>query len=197
MAEPSTFRGTLDFLDNIGIFDVVLPFLLVFTIVFALLEKTRILGTEKMEDGKEYSKKHLNSLASFVIAFFVIASARLVDIVTSISANLVILLLTAVAFLLLAGSFHQQKPEGYFLEGPFRTLFMMLAFAGMVIIFLNAITTGKGETWLSVVFGWIKSFSDNVSVAAVILVIIVVAIMYFIGAIGPHKSAEAKGNEKK
>src|SRR3989338_5716444 len=138
MADASTFRGTLDFLSQIGVFDVVLPFLLVFTIVFALLEKTRVFGTEKV-GGEEYTKKQLNSLAAFVIAFFVIASSRLVEIVTKISSNVIILVLASVFFLLLAGSFHQQKPEGYFLEGRFKTLFMIVMFIGLVFIFLNAI----------------------------------------------------------
>jgi len=103
MADASTFRGTLDFLGELGVFDVVLPFLLVFTIVFALLEKTRVFGTDKVGDT-EYSKKPLNSLASFVIAFFVIASSRLVEIITQISANVVVLILASTFFLLLAGT---------------------------------------------------------------------------------------------
>ena len=40
MATP--FREILEFFTRIGVFDVVLPFLLVFTIVFALLERTKV-----------------------------------------------------------------------------------------------------------------------------------------------------------
>ena len=182
MAEASAFRNTLDFLDRIGVFDVVLPFLLVFVIVFALLEKTKVFGTDRVGEH-EYSKKHLNSLASFVIAFFVIASSRLVEIITQISANVVVLLLVSVSFLLLAGSFHEQKPEGYFLTGAFKNLFMILMFIGIVTIFLNAIKTND-KTWLQFVFDWLRQFSDNVSVSAVVLVLIVIGLMYYIGAIG-------------
>ena len=192
MADVSTFRGTLEFLAEIGIFDVVLPFLLVFTIMFALLEKTKVFGTEKVGEH-EYSKKHLNSLASFVIAFFVIASSRLVEIITEISANVVVLVLAGTFFLLLAGSFHQQKPEGFFLEGRFKNLFMTIMFVGLVFIFLNAIET-KGKTWLSWVFDWLRQFTDNVSVASVVLIVIVIGIMYYIGAIGP---SGAEANNKK
>ncbi|MBS3133411.1 hypothetical protein J4470_04820 [Candidatus Woesearchaeota archaeon] len=193
MADASTFRGTLDFLGELGVFDVVLPFLLVFTIVFALLEKTRVFGTDKVGDT-EYSKKPLNSLASFVIAFFVIASSRLVEIITQISANVVVLILASTFFLLLAGSFHEQKPGGFFLEqGRFRTLFMTLMFFGLAFIFLNAIKT-KDKTWLSWIFDWLRQFTDNVSVATVVLVAIVIAFMYYIGAIGG--SAEVKENSK-
>lgn len=193
MADVSAFRNSLEFLDKIGVFDVVLPFLLVFTIIFALLEKTRIFGTEKL-GGEEYTKKQLNSLAAFVMAFFVIASSKLVEIITKISANVIVLVLASVFFLLLAGSFHQQKPEGYFLEkGPFRTLFMAIMFIGLVFIFLNAIKTGE-KTWLSYLFDWLRQFSDNVSVSSIVLVVIVVAIMYYIGAVGKAGTA---GEEKK
>ena len=192
MADVSTFRTSIEFLDKVGVFDVVLPFLLVFTIVFALLEKTRVFGTEKV-GGEEYTKKQLNSLAAFVIAFFVIASSRLVEIVTKISSNVIILVLASVFFLLLAGSFHQQKPEGYFLEGRFKTLFMIVMFIGLVFIFLNAIETSDGKTWLNLVFDWLRQFSDNVSVSSIVLILIVIAIMFYIGALGSSKSeGEAK-----
>src|SRR3989337_1536276 len=97
------FRQVLVFFDSIGLFDVVLPFLLVFTVVFAILEKTKVFGIEEIE-GKKYTRKNLNSIAAFVIAFLVIASARLVEIVTTVSANMVVLLLLVVLFLLLVGS---------------------------------------------------------------------------------------------
>ena len=47
MVEQSVFRGIIEFFEKIGIYDVVLPFLLVFTIVFAILEKTKVFGTLK------------------------------------------------------------------------------------------------------------------------------------------------------
>ncbi len=189
MADVSTFRTSLEFLDRVGVFDVVLPFLLVFTIVFALLEKTRVFGTDKI-GSEEYPKKQLNSLVAFVMAFLVIASSRLVEIITKISANVIVLVLASVFFLLLAGSFHQQKPEGYFLEkGPYRTIFMVIMFLGLVFIFLNAIKTGE-KTWLDFVFDWLRQFSDNVSVSSIVLVLVVFAIMYYIGAIGKSSSAE-------
>ena len=54
MVQESAFRGIIGFLDKIGVYDVILPFLLVFTIVFAILEKTKVLGLDKI-DGKEFS----------------------------------------------------------------------------------------------------------------------------------------------
>jgi len=195
MAAASTFRGTLDFLSELGVFDVVLPFLLVFTIIFALLEKTKVFGTEKVGD-REYTKKPLNSLVGFVIAFFVIASSQLVEIITQISANVVVLILASTFFLLLVGSFHEQKPEGFFLEkGKFRTLFTTIMFLGLTFIFLNAIKTND-KTWLSLVFDWLRQFSSNVSVATVVLVALVIGFMYYIGAIGSSGEASSSNGSK-
>ena len=88
----STFRGALEFFEDIGIYDVILPFLLIFTIVFAILEKTKVFGTEEIE-GTKYTKKNLNAMASFVISFMVIASSQLVEIITKVSSHAIILLL--------------------------------------------------------------------------------------------------------
>ena len=59
MAE-TVLGGVIGFFQRIGIYDVVLPFLLTFTIVFAILEKTRVFGVEKIE-GADYPRKNLNS----------------------------------------------------------------------------------------------------------------------------------------
>lgn len=45
----SIMHDVLGFLDTIGMFDVILPFLLIYVIVFALLERTMILGYDKID----------------------------------------------------------------------------------------------------------------------------------------------------
>ena len=111
MAEQSTFRGIIEFFGQIGIYDVVLPFLLVFTIVFAILEKTKIFGVEKVGEA-EYTKKNLNAMVAFVVAFLVVASTRLVAAINEAMARIVLLLLVSVSFLLLIGSFYSYKERG-------------------------------------------------------------------------------------
>ena len=43
----SSLQNALQFFKELGLFDVVLPFILVFALVYAVLEKTMILGKEK------------------------------------------------------------------------------------------------------------------------------------------------------
>lgn len=49
----ATFINMIQYLQAVGVADVLLPFLLIFTIAFAILQKTKVLGTDK--DVKRYN----------------------------------------------------------------------------------------------------------------------------------------------
>jgi hypothetical protein len=178
MAEVSTFRGTLLFFDKLGVYDVILPFLLVFTIMFAILEKTKVLGTEVV-DGTKTSRKNLNAMVAFVISFLTIASSQIVAIINQTASQIVLLLLLSFFFLLLVGSFMKEEDAGVFLKDPWAIMFMIIMFIGVILIFLNAITY-NGKSWLSI--GWyaIADINNSEFVSSVILIIVVVAFMWFV-----------------
>ncbi len=173
MAEASAFRGVIDFFVEIGLYDVVLPFLLVFTMVFAILEKSKVFGTETIKD-KEYPKKNLNAMAAFVIAFFVVASARLVEIITKVSAHAVVFLLALVLFMTLIGSFMKETKDGVFLDKGWRTGFMVAVLLGIILIFLNALN------WLDAAYNFLKDNWSNEVVASVILLLTIAGAIVFI-----------------
>ena len=170
------FRGVLDFFNKIGLFDVVLPFLLVFTVVFAILEKTKVLGTEKIE-GHEYTKKNLNAIASFVIAFLVIAAKELVAIINETVAKAVIVLFFSVLFLLLVGSFHKEG-EPMYLKGAWKVTFEIIVFLAIAGIFLDAIKTSDGRTWLQRLGDFTGSGSDELAGSIILLAIVVLFIVF-------------------
>lgn len=181
----SQLRDIITFFDAIGLYDVVLPFLLAFTIVFAIFEKTKVLGTE---DGKP--KKNLNAISAFVIAFLVVASSRLVEIITTVSANAVVLLFLSVLFLLLAGSFHKEG-DPFFLEGGYKWIFMLIMFLGIGGIFLDALHTNDGRTWLEAVGEFLGGTSSDRVVGSAIMLVLVVLFMVFI------LKEDGSGGEKK
>ncbi len=172
----SPFRQVLNFFDSIGLFDVVLPFLLVFTIVFAILEKTKVLGTEDIE-GKRYTKKNLNAIAAFVMAFLVVASSELVEIITTVSSQAVIVLFLSVLFLLLVGSFYKEG-EPVFLEGGWKIVFMIIVFISIIGIFLGAIKTSDGRTWLERLGDFTGSGGDELAGSLILLALVVVFVIY-------------------
>lgn len=189
----SVFRGTMDFFDTLGIFDVVLPFLLVFTVMFAILDKTKIFGTVTIE-GIQYTKKNLNAIVAFAISFFVVASSKLVEVITKVSSQMVILLLLVVFFLILIGTFFKEG-EDVALFGGWRTFFMIFMFAGVILIFADAIKTETGESWLQWIINYIiNNFSSHV-VASIILLLVMVGFIFFVTMDKKPDNSKKKDNE--
>lgn len=174
MAEVSAFRGVLNFFVDLGIYDVILPFLLVFSIVFAILDKTRVLGYETV-DKIQYPKKSINAIVAFSIAFFVVASAYLVEVIMKVSSQIVILLLAIVLFMALVGTFMEQTDKGVSLpKGPWQTGFMIACLVGILLIFFNALG------WIDSVYNFLKLHWSNELVASVILLATIIGVMVFV-----------------
>ena len=182
----TTFRQVIEFFDEIGLFDVVLPFLLVFTIVFAIFEKTKVLGTEDI-DGKKYTRKNLNAIAAFVIGFLVIAVKEIVEIINETVANAVIVLFFSILFLLLVGTFFKEG-EPIYLEGNWKVVFMIIVFVAIVAIFLNAIKSSDGRTWLERITDFGGLGGDQLAGSVVLLAIMVFFVIYTVK--GPSQAAK-------
>lgn len=190
MVEPSVLQGTLGFFNRLGMFDVVLPFLLVFTMVYAILEKTKVYGTEKITDsnGKsvEYSRKNLNSMTAFVVAFFVVASSRIVAIINTTLQHVVLLLVLIVCFMLLVGTM-SKGDQPYEVTGKWRTMFMIIIFIAIIFIFLNAI--GVLDNWWNYLM---MHWSSN-AIAGIGLIVLIIIFMLYITH--DKKAGEAKAKE--
>jgi len=169
----SALGNIVEFLKDFGFFDVILPFLLVFTIVFGILEKTRIFGTEKV-GGEEYPKKNLNSMVAFVIAFFVVAAK---EIVTSLQVSLpmvALVLVILLSFMMLAGSFMGDKTFTF--ENSKWAIFLTLvAFIAVLLIFFNSFG------WLDPIIGFVLANPGTVVVPTVLVVVVVGTIIYVVG----------------
>lgn len=171
--------NVLEFFKQLGVYDVILPFILVFTIMFAILERTRVFGLE----GEKHTKKNLNAMVAFVIAFLVVASSKLVAAITKVSSEIVVLLLLIVFFLMLVGAFRTESElkEGKLLqEKPVLYGFMFVIAVSLIFIFLDAIVNEDGRTWLEVFWDWLSQFYSNSAVAAIVLLIAIVIFMVWI-----------------
>lgn len=191
----TAFGNAMEFMVRLGVFETVLPFLLVFTLVFAFLEKTKIFGTEEYRsesDGKHYTitRKSLNSMIAFTIAFFVIASTQMVALINIVISRMVLVLILVFAFILTVGSMQKQTKEGFFLDGTWKIIFEVIAFIGIALIFLDALG------WLDKFFSWIAGAWESEATAAVIMVIVLIAfIMYITWSKDP--SGKSGGSKKK
>ncbi len=188
MAETSVFRGVVEFLGVLGIYDIVLPFILVFTIVFAILEKTKILGLDEI-DHKKYTKKNINAMVAFIIAFLVIASTQLVAVINQVMANIVLLLLLAISFLLLVGVFFEDKEFSLKDYPGWIKFFMFVMFIGIVLIFLHSLD------WLKYIFA-LFVYWDATWAAGILFLIVIIGFMWYVVREPAPASVPAKPEEK-
>ncbi len=179
MAEPSVFRNAIDFLAELGIYDVVLPFLLIFAIVFAVLEKTKIFGTEKVE-GVEYTRKNVNAIVAFVAALLVVASAKMVAAINITVARLLIILVLAIMFLLLYGTFFGEKQDLFEDLKSKRGLFFIIMFAGVILIFLDSLTRSDGKSYLRYFYEQVRYNFTSTTVATIIFLLIILSFIFWL-----------------
>lgn len=64
--------------ERIGLTDVILPFIIIFTLVFAVLQRSKVLGV----DAKGKPRANYNAMVALVIGFFALVLVRTIDILT-------------------------------------------------------------------------------------------------------------------
>ncbi|MDN5328209.1 MAG: hypothetical protein PWP03_847 [Candidatus Woesearchaeota archaeon] len=145
MVEQSLFRGAIEALNKLGLYDVVLPFLLIFTLMFAILEKTKILGTEEI-NGKEVPRKNLNSMIAFSVALFVVASTKAVSMINSLIANVIVFVVITFLYLLMIGTvFHPtDKKKEFTIPAGVKYPTMALGALVLIILFFKSLGVSFG-----------------------------------------------------
>lgn len=189
----SPLGKAVEFLRDFGLFDVILPFLLVFTITFAVLEKTRILGTIKVHGTDDkIPNKNLNSMVSFSIALLVVATANIVRAINESLPNIILLLVAAISFLILIGVFVKDELDFTKEHSTWNKWFIVIMFIGVILIFLNAIYMDKAGEEVSVlenIIDWvIDNWSGTIFGSIIVLVVVVVAISFITSTKSGNKS---------
>ncbi|MBS3171075.1 hypothetical protein J4449_00520 [Candidatus Woesearchaeota archaeon] len=176
---PSPLEIAVNFLKDFGFFDILLPFLLVFTIVFAILEKTMILGQENNKP-----KKNINAMVAFSIALFVVAASNIVAVLQQSLPMVTLVLIVIVSFMLLMGSF-MGTGEFSFKDYKYTKYFLVFfLIVGISLIFLGAIESENGDSWLRVIWDYVQEnwFTGPAFSGIIFLIIIVLVIIYVLDA---------------
>lgn len=167
----SVLGNAIEFLNHLGVYDVVLPFLFVFTIVFAILEKTKIFGVEKV-DGQTITRKNINAMAAFVMGFFVVASSQLVSLINTVASQAFLLILLLVLFLMLVGV--MQKEGEFEMSEGWRKGLVVALFIALLLIFFNALG------WLEIAYDFMSQSWDSEAVTAIILIVLIGIFIFWI-----------------
>ena len=91
-------------LQSSGFYEFALPFLLVFTIVFAILEKTKLFGDDK---------KNINLIIGIVVGLIVVNQFEIVDRLNLFLPKVSLFIIVAVMFLILVGLFGAKVENGF------------------------------------------------------------------------------------
>ena len=141
--------------------DYALPFVLVFTLIFAILEKTKILGE---------GKKQINAIIGLVVGLILIASpAKL--IVVALAPFLAISAVILLVFMLLYG-FVAGKQEDVLNKGLKITLGIILGL-GLITVLLFA--TGYWDLIYDLIFG--RGGNSQILINFLLLVVLAVAVI--------------------
>ena len=185
----SPLVNAIEFLKEFGLFDVVLPFLLVFSITFAILEKTKVLGVES--DGKT-PKKQINSMVAFVIGMIVVATNKVVTIINEALPNIVLLLVMIVLFLMLAGSLAKNEKDGFKLNSGLQTALVIISLVSIVIILLTTIRLDTGISVWNTFWDWLIVSWSGTIFASILLGLVVIGAIFMI--VKPSK--ESQGDDE-
>lgn len=129
-----------------------LPFLLVFFIVFAILEKTKLFGE---------GKKQINALTSFVIGLIFVGAVYPKLVVENMILFLTVALVCVFVVLLLWGFIFGDIKEGFKLEKWMKWtlgIIVSVAFIGAILwatgwsIEIGKILSGQSQVWTNIAF---------------------------------------------
>lgn len=164
VSEAFRLEGFIRALDRWGLTDVMLPFLLIFVIIYAILQKTRILGEDK---------KNLNVVVALVVGLLVViphvtgrfpANADPVVIINDALPQVSIVLVAVVFLLIMIGVFGQ---EHVFLGVSMPGWIAFISFLVILLIF------GGSAGWWNGTFGnTLEQFFGTEGIAIMIMLLV-------------------------
>ena len=172
------FRNMIYNLEGIGLLEVLVPFLLVFTIIYAVLQKTKILG--KTEDGKP--KKNFNVVIALVMALAVVVTSAtgqysgqpsVVDIINTSIPGVALVAIAIVMVLILIGVFGKELDIG---ASNYGGIFVILSFLIIGFIFASAADLFDR----SYIPSWLTFIYDSQFQALIVAIVVFGLIIYLI-----------------
>ncbi len=151
--------------EGMGIFEIALPFLLIFTLIFALLERSKILGAES---------RRFNIIIAAIFGLFVVRNAYIVGLIHRLLPNISLIIVGIVMFLLLVGIFLGREYSG--VTGA------LLGFVVLVSLFLVLWSVGSDALGVNMP-SWVGNLFDRVGLDTLLFVIgFIVVLALIIGA---------------
>jgi hypothetical protein len=142
--------------------EYILPFLLVFVLLFAVLEKTKLLGE---------GKGQLNAILSFVVSLMVVGFIFPKEVISNLILFLSIALVVAFVFLLLYG-FVSGNKDGFELSGGLKIALGVIV--GIAVIIAVIWATGINTNFFDLFFrqAWSEALWTNIAFIAIFVFVV-------------------------
>jgi len=177
-------REFVRMLETWGLTDVLLPFLLIFVIIFALLQKTRVLGE---------NRKNLNAAVGLIIGLLVVIphvlgiyppGGDVVDIMNRALPNVSLIVVALLMVLILIGLL---GGEATWIGGTLSGWIAIIALIAVIWIFGSAAGWWRGASWFYRFFG-----AD--AVAIIVMLLVFAIIVWWVTREPGEKGKEMTGN---
>lgn len=136
---------------------LILPFLLVFTLIFAILDRTKILGEDK---------RQINAIVAFVVGLMFVSFGYAIGITIKLIAVMAVIAVILLVFMILFG-FASTPDKEFKMPNGLKITFGILIGIALVVALL--VITGYWNTIISSFSG-----SGSSTVASIIFIIIIV-----------------------
>lgn len=171
------FSAVISNLVSIGFYEVFLPFILVYAVVFAILQKSKIFegGSSSADNAK-----NVNAIVAFVFGLFVVASIQTVQYIESLIINAVLIMIFFLCILILFGFLFGEKYTEIFENKIVKwgaAIGIFLVLLGILLYILGFWNWVEEQT---------RGLASSETVSTIFVLAIVIGVLYFI----------TKGDEK-
>lgn len=177
----ATYIDFFEMLEGYGLTDALLPFLLIFTLVFAALQKSNILGKEK---------KNFNVIVALVLAMTAViphvtnsypSGYDVIDIINTALPNVSLLVVAALMLMLLIGLF---GAEAKWIGGSLSGWMAIFSFIAIVLIF------GGAAGWWVNISDYLYWMDDD-TLALIVMILVFGIIVWYVTK--PDSKGETAG----
>lgn len=167
------FNDAISFLIDVGAVHVLAPFILIFAIVFAILQKSQMFEGGSMDDS---SAKKINSVIAFVFGIFAVIAANVVDFIGHTLATAAIVIVLILCMLLVLG---------FILGKEYTELFKDSRVKYGILIVTLILTIGFIFTIFNI-WDWINDLFSSASTGLgdwtglVIMILVIIGSIYFV-----------------
>ena len=179
------FRDVVETLAEIGVIEVLLPFILVYAVVFAILQKSQI-----FEGGSSTEKqaKSINAVIAAVFGFFTITSIQLIQIFQSFIINSIVVVIFLLCTLIVIGFLLGDEYKTLFNDNRVKYALAILLTIVLLIVLINILG------WWDIISSWFDGAGDASDTIITVLVLAgVVGVLFWVST-GGKKGGNEGGN---